>query len=275
MKSQKSSVRPLGQRSIASSFLLRASNRVGNFKKNVEIKAPNRKCSGQSLSDFLNQKLHRSSVLPTSVQGKERPFVSPLSHEELKRCAEGESGGKQRGEPNVNCSLDGVFEMFKHVEKDKKDNAHSFGNNEIGSIDTDDLQQTRKRNNLSEGHDDEPSARKRLVILGDYSKPQRGERKIISSTEKPRSVFSHLQSHDDEPFARKRLVVLGDDSKPSRKGKWKKIFSKEEPTPLFNHYANGGGWWDSNMEGVDNEEVGCNEVWEGMGSITLGGLEWH
>ncbi|KAL2469528.1 hypothetical protein Adt_37664 [Abeliophyllum distichum] len=234
MKSQKSSVRPLGQRSIASSFLLRASNRVGNFKKNVEIKAPNRKCSGQSLSDFLNQKLHRSSVLPTSVQGKERPFVSPLSHEELKRCAEGESGSKQRGEPNVNCSLDSVFEMFKHVEKDKKDNTHSFGNNEIGSIDTDDLQQTRKRNNLSE-----------------------------------------VQGHDDEPSARKLLVVLGDDSKPSRKGKWKIFSSKEEPTPLFNHYANGGGWWDSNMEGVDNEEVGCNEVWEGMGSITLGGLEWH
>lgn len=39
--------------------------------------------------------------------------------------------------------------------------------------------------------------------------------------------------------------------------------------------ANGGGWWDCNMEGVDNEEVGCNEVWEGMGSTTLGGLEWH
>lgn len=39
--------------------------------------------------------------------------------------------------------------------------------------------------------------------------------------------------------------------------------------------ANGSGWWDCNMEGIDSEEVGCNEVWEGMGSTTLGGLEWH
>ena len=29
------------------------------------------------------------------------------------------------------------------------------------------------------------------------------------------------------------------------------------------------------MEGVDNEEVGCNEVWEGVGSATLGGLDWN
>jgi hypothetical protein len=29
------------------------------------------------------------------------------------------------------------------------------------------------------------------------------------------------------------------------------------------------------MEGVDNEEVGYSEVWEGVGSTTLGGIEWH
>lgn len=29
------------------------------------------------------------------------------------------------------------------------------------------------------------------------------------------------------------------------------------------------------MEGVDSEEVGCNEAWEGVGSTTLGGLDWH
>jgi len=38
---------------------------------------------------------------------------------------------------------------------------------------------------------------------------------------------------------------------------------------------NGCGWWDGDREGVDNEEVGCNDGWEGMGSTTLGGLEWH
>ncbi|CAA3011697.1 uncharacterized protein LOC111381114 [Olea europaea var. sylvestris] len=274
MKSQQSSVRPPGQRSIASTFLFRTSNRVGDFKKNVEIKAPNQTCSRVSLSDFLNQKLHKSSVLPTSVQGKQRPFVSPLSREELKRCAEGESGSKQRGDANVNCSLDGVFEMFKHVEKFKKDNTDSCGNNEMGTIETDELQQTRKRKNQSEGHEDEPSARKRLIILGEDSKaPSRGKKKKISSMDELKPVFNYC--HDDEPSARKRIAVLGDDSKPSQRGKRKTFSRKEEHRPLFNHYANGGGWWDSNMEGVDNEEVGCNEVWEGMGSITLGGLEWN
>lgn len=29
------------------------------------------------------------------------------------------------------------------------------------------------------------------------------------------------------------------------------------------------------MEGIDNEAVGFNEVWEGVGSTTLGGLDWH
>uniref|UniRef100_A0A0E0M8N0 AAA+ ATPase domain-containing protein n=1 Tax=Oryza punctata TaxID=4537 RepID=A0A0E0M8N0_ORYPU len=40
--------------------------------------------------------------------------------------------------------------------------------------------------------------------------------------------------------------------------------------------ASGGGWWHGEMEGVDGEEVGwTDDMWEGMGSITLGGLEWH
>lgn len=38
---------------------------------------------------------------------------------------------------------------------------------------------------------------------------------------------------------------------------------------------NGGGFWDSSMLGIDNEEVGFSEVWEGVGSTTLGGIEWH
>ena len=29
------------------------------------------------------------------------------------------------------------------------------------------------------------------------------------------------------------------------------------------------------MEGVDSDEVGCDHAWEGVGSTTLGGLEWH
>lgn len=44
----------------------------------------------------------------------------------------------------------------------------------------------------------------------------------------------------------------------------------------FSSDANGGGWWDSEMEGVDSEEVGFSEVWEGVGSTTFGGIvDWH
>jgi hypothetical protein len=40
--------------------------------------------------------------------------------------------------------------------------------------------------------------------------------------------------------------------------------------------ASGGGLWQGEQEGVDGEEVGWTEdMWEGMGSITLGGMDWH
>ncbi|XP_020519474.1 uncharacterized protein LOC18428597 isoform X2 [Amborella trichopoda] len=51
-----------------------------------------------------------------------------------------------------------------------------------------------------------------------------------------------------------------------------RLFKTKEEAPVD---ASGSGWWDSDMEGLDSEEVGCKEVWEGMGSTTLGGLEWH
>jgi hypothetical protein len=37
--------------------------------------------------------------------------------------------------------------------------------------------------------------------------------------------------------------------------------------------ASGGGWWHGDKEGVDGEEVGwADDMWEGMGSVTLGGF---
>ncbi|KMZ76089.1 hypothetical protein ZOSMA_107G00870 [Zostera marina] len=78
----------------------------------------------------------------------------------------------------------------------------------------------------------------------------------------------------DRPSSSKYLHVLGDDPKPMWNAiKKKKVERKREP--IYNHYANGSGLWGCDREGVDTEEVGCNETWEGMGSTTLGGLEWH
>ncbi|XP_073051612.1 uncharacterized protein [Primulina eburnea] len=79
----------------------------------------------------------------------------------------------------------------------------------------------------------------------------------------------------DKPSAGKVLAVLGDDIRPIQSRKRKKFSSKEDSKPLFNHYENGGGWWDDNMEGIDSENVGCSSAWEGVGCTTLGGIEWH
>ncbi|GFP98319.1 hypothetical protein PHJA_001975800 [Phtheirospermum japonicum] len=230
MNSKNSQLRPFGQRSITSTLLFRAaSNR--DCERDVETKVSSGKGSRASLSDFLNRKLHRSSVLPTSVQEKELPFSSPNTAEQSERGANGESVKKEGREAETKFSIDGAFNMFKNIERDKTDSKNSLSANETDIFYVDDIQQKRKRKNLNEGH-------------------------------------------DNKPTAQKRLVVLGEDSKPVQRSRTKKI-AKEEPIPLFNHYKNGSGWWNDSMEGVDNEEVGCNDVWEGVGCTTLGGIEWH
>uniref|UniRef100_A0A7C9CKC1 Uncharacterized protein n=1 Tax=Opuntia streptacantha TaxID=393608 RepID=A0A7C9CKC1_OPUST len=71
------------------------------------------------------------------------------------------------------------------------------------------------------------------------------------------------------------VVVLGDDPKPKRKAYGLFSHSGKRQRPFYNHYKSGTGWWDSDREGIDEDEVGAKEIWEGMGSATLGGLEWH
>ncbi|XP_027166894.1 uncharacterized protein LOC113766935 [Coffea eugenioides] len=228
MNPNKSSIRPLGQRSIHSTFIFRSSNRSSDFKKTVEIKASNEKGSQVSLSEFLNRKLHQSSVLPGSAQGKERPFLSPVSYKDVNPL-KGETSKKEMSNGEKDFAVDIVLEQFKHSTTETK-SANSFGSNKLMSATT------------GEYEIQESGKRKR----GDYQKP-----------------------------AKKLVAVLGDDSVTQRGGRRKSLANHEKPNLLFNHYANGGGWWDDSMEGVDNEEVGCAEVWEGMGSTTLGGLDWH
>lgn len=82
-------------------------------------------------------------------------------------------------------------------------------------------------------------------------------------------------SSGDGANNQKYLVILGDDPKPKRMRKERRPTDNCGKT-IYNHYANGQGWWDGNKEGIDSEEVGYSEeAWEGVGSTTLGGLEWH
>ncbi|KAL5195636.1 hypothetical protein HKD37_20G057447 [Glycine soja] len=83
---------------------------------------------------------------------------------------------------------------------------------------------------------------------------------------------------DESQTARNNVVVLGGASKlKPKKGQIGNDTSNKKPRPHYNHYANGPGWWDYDMEGVDSEELGfSDEVWEGVGSTTLGGvIDWH
>nr|CAD1843751.1 unnamed protein product [Ananas comosus var. bracteatus] len=91
---------------------------------------------------------------------------------------------------------------------------------------------------------------------------------------KRKNPFGHSLGDGEKDAAANSLVVLGDDPKPRPKRRGFKS-NNERDKPLYNHYANGHGWWDCDREGVDSEEVGHKEVWEGVGSTTVGGLEWH
>ncbi|XP_022722994.1 uncharacterized protein LOC111280095 [Durio zibethinus] len=100
-----------------------------------------------------------------------------------------------------------------------------------------------------------------------------GEEEKEENSRKRQNPFQDL---DEERRTRKPFLVLADDPQDLKKRRRDCSISNKKPKPLYNHYANGCGWWDCDMEGVDSEEVGFGEVWEGVGSTTFGGIaDWH
>ncbi|TXG68563.1 hypothetical protein EZV62_003498 [Acer yangbiense] len=197
MNSKQTEIRVLGQRSIASSFLSRSSNPSMNGKEDVNDKATKR-VSCVSFSEFLDQKLHKTSVLPTTVQ-------------------------------------------FKRTNAEKRD-----APDELETPIEDSAKESRKRRN--------PFAECDLWIPGS----------------------------DDRLPTQRPFIIMGDDSKYKQKGRKKgrkeSLIRNKKPRPHYNIItvnANGSGGWDSGMEGIDDEEVGFGEAWEGVSSTTFGGIEWH
>ncbi|XP_019459504.1 PREDICTED: uncharacterized protein LOC109359335 [Lupinus angustifolius] len=113
---------------------------------------------------------------------------------------------------------------------------------------------------------------------GDFGDPlvvDELENAVAGDTQESRKRRNPFAGGNENQTVRKHVVVLGGESKLKQKGHTEKN-SNKKPKPLYNHYANGRGWWNDDMEGVDNEELGFNEVWEGVGSTTLGGIaDWH
>ncbi|KAK7278549.1 hypothetical protein RJT34_23579 [Clitoria ternatea] len=102
------------------------------------------------------------------------------------------------------------------------------------------------------------------------------ENSLVGDIQESKKRKHPFEGGDENQSVRKHVVVLGGETRLKPKGQIGNDSSNKKPRPLYNHYANGRGWWDHDMEGVDNEELGFSEVWEGVGSTTLGGIiDWH
>ncbi|KAI4338289.1 hypothetical protein L6164_016631 [Bauhinia variegata] len=101
------------------------------------------------------------------------------------------------------------------------------------------------------------------------------ENSVVDDIQESKKRKDPFEGENERHAVRKKVVVLGGEPKPRQKERTESC--KEKPKqPLYNHYKNGRGWWDYDMEGVDNEEVGFTEIWEGVGSASLGGIvDWH
>ncbi|KAI3823004.1 hypothetical protein L1987_10607 [Smallanthus sonchifolius] len=197
----------------------------------------NKKRPKISLSDFLDRKLQKTSDLSKSVQGKERPFLSPGTNVGASQFFNGASADQKTKEPDLNGTLDIVLEQFKH-NKENEDNARV---NLEDSIQSSTVTHVTKESQIQD----------------------------------PRKQTNQFEGLHGKPPAPKGLVVLGGDPMPKQATYKNPFIRREKALPVYNHYASGSGWWDSDMEGIDNDEVGFNEVWEGVGSATIGGLDWH
>ncbi|KAJ0561964.1 hypothetical protein HanRHA438_Chr07g0289031 [Helianthus annuus] len=190
-----------------------------------------------SLSDFLDRKLQKTSDPSKLLQGKERPFLSPGTSVGANRLYNGANAEQKAKGPDLDGTLDIVLEQFKH-NKENEDNA---------CFNVEDSLQSSTGTHVTKESQSEGLRKQTNQFEGLYAKPP----------------------------APMGLVILGGDPVPKQAKYQKSFIRKEKPLPVYNHYASGSGWWDSDMEGIDNDEVGFNEVWEGVGSATIGGLDWH
>ncbi|KAL3642087.1 hypothetical protein CASFOL_012902 [Castilleja foliolosa] len=292
MNSKNWQLRPIGQRSITSTPLFRAaSNRSSDCARDVEINVCRQKGSRASLSDFLNRNLHRSHVLPTSVQaclGSWMRFTTGLNN--LYDCSAKDffSGLLAPKITRITCIvlLHYIFAVLRDdVVKSVDD--YSINGKELHFSSPMGAEQSERGADRESVKKEGREAETKFSIDVAFNMFKNVERdKTDSSNSRSANENGIFNLHniqqtrkrknlnEDKPTAQKRLALLGENSKPVQRSRREKI-AKEEPIPLFNHYKNGGGWWNDSMEGVDNDEVGCNNVWEGVGCTTLGGIEWH
>ncbi|KAF8088501.1 hypothetical protein N665_0538s0002 [Sinapis alba] len=262
-------IRVFGQRSIAPSFLNRTSIPVedDSSSKKVDNKSA-------SFSEFLDSKLNKSVLFkPNNVekllQEGPRLFTSLVSSNDVTQLSQG--FGMEKKAWDGNKIGDGGFEktmlrQFKPRENQISEQVMSRDVTGRADASFEPLDQTTAEEVdllttcFTEINDD-------IIVKDD------------KLSKKRKDPFEGLESMDR---TRKPVLVFGDNSKVSKsmmqeegeRGSNSTSCKKRKPT--YNHYANGSGFWDCDMEGVDSEEVGHSEVWEGVGSTTFGDIvDWH
>ncbi|KAI4303924.1 hypothetical protein MLD38_039502 [Melastoma candidum] len=189
-----------------------------------------------SLSEFLDRKVGRASGdSPFAGKGEAKEFLTPLRRRDGKGVCDSGMGRMARQGDGGCCVRDEV--IFKQFKLSGKDKEH------VVCIAEADLRAGRE---LPSEDEEAKGSRKRRD-------PFRGENCIPP----------------------KHVIILG--YGPETKQEESDIihFRNQKRRHLYDHYANGGGFWDGDMEGIDSEEVGCKETWEGIGSTTLGELDWN
>ncbi|KAL1208314.1 hypothetical protein V5N11_033832 [Cardamine amara subsp. amara] len=262
MKKPIPKIRVFGQRSIASSFLNRSTIPVEGSPENKKLE----NCA--SISNSIDSKLNKSVLLkPNNIEeGSRRPFTSLVSSKDLTQLSHG-------------------FGVERNAREEKK--------NGDGGLEKTMLQQFKPREtHISQEVSREITSEASLETL-DQTTVEELDHMTSNSTEINEDIIivkdDKISKKRKDPFEgmenmnrpRKPVIVFGGNSKVSKPVQRKREDrrsdnSSKKQKPTYNHYANGSGWWDCDMEGVDSEEVGHSEVWEGVGSTTFGDIvNWH
>ncbi|WZZ53028.1 hypothetical protein YC2023_053135 [Brassica napus] len=247
MKKPIPKIRVFGQRSIAPSFLNPNSIPVEDDSSSKKVN----KCA--SFSEFLDSKLNNKSVLfkPNNAQEGPRLFTSLVSSKDVTHLShrfgmeKKASQEKKIGDGGLEKTM---LRQFKPIETQISE--HVVMSRADASLEPLD-QATAEEVDLlttsfTEINDD-------IIVKDD------------KLSKKRKDPFEGMESMDR---TRKPVLVFGDDSKS--------VQEEGERGSNSTSYANGSGFWDRDMEGVDSEEVGHGEVWEGVGSTTFGDIvDWH
>ncbi|CAK7336247.1 unnamed protein product [Dovyalis caffra] len=252
----------LGQRSIPSSFISRSSNPARDSKQDGQ-KEDSKKKSCVSFTDFLDKKLHKNTVLPKILKGKSRPFWSPLGPSNVGGPTDHQIG-VQKEEQEKSSVLDQlVFEQFKPTGAEKGDDLVSIGDGERGDGMGPFGAKVISSSSFLIGSSGDGGKGTSTTSFG-IGSSHVGEvgTSAVNDSRKRRNPFRGNRQFWEVV----QIPIKKEEKRASQATKNKGLSTIILVALLLLTDANGSGWWDCDMEGVDSEEVGFGEIWEGSGT---------